>query len=318
MWSIQLNQPTAEFYSVTVDSQFPYRVYGPQQDNSTISVPNLAPGSGISFQHWLSHGGCETGPIAVSPDDPNITYSGCFGGRLARFDYRTQQFRQIRDYPENQAGMPESGLRYRIQWNAPIVLSPHDPMVLYHGSQYVHRSTNEGQSWEIISPDLTANDTSKLGMAGGPISHDITGVETYSALLTLAESPRQAGEIWTGSNDGKVFLTRDNGGSWTDVTPPDLPEPSTVNRIDLSWHVAGKAYVTAYRYRHDDYAPYVYRTSDYGATWTVLTDGSNGIPADYPVRVVREDPEREGLLTLEQSSGCSSRLTTDQGGNRCS
>ena len=296
MWSIQLNQPTAEFYSVTVDSQFPYRVYGPQQDNSTISVPNLAPGSGISFQHWLSHGGCETGPIAVRPDDPNITYSGCFGGRLARFDYRTQQFRQIRDYPENQAGMPESGLRYRIQWNAPIVLSPHDPMVLYHGSQYVHRSTNEGQSWEIISPDLTANDTSKLGMAGGPISHDITGVETYSALLTLAESPRQAGEIWTGSNDGKVFLTRDNGGSWTDVTPPDLPAPSTVNRIDLSWHVAGKAYVTAYRYRHDDYAPYVYRTSDYGATWTVLTDGSNGIPEDYPVRVVREDPEREGLL----------------------
>ena len=296
MWSIQLNQPTAEFYSVTVDSQFPYRVYGPQQDNSTISVPNLVPGSGISFQHWLSHGGCETGPIAVRPDDPNISYSGCFGGRLARFDYKTQQFRQIRDYPENQAGMPEAGLRYRIQWNAPIVLSPHDPHVLYHGSQYVHRSTNEGQSWEVISPDLTAQDSTKFGMAGGPISHDITGVETYSSLLAIAESHHQSGEIWTGSNDGKVFLTRDNGTSWTDVTPSDLPVPSTVNRIDLSVHGPGKAYITAYRYRLDDYAPYVYRTEDYGASWMAIADGSNGIPGDYPVRVVREDPERQGLL----------------------
>jgi len=296
MWSIQLNQPTAEFYSVTVDDQFPYRVYGPQQDNSTLSLPNLVPGSGISFQHWLSHGGCETGPVAVRTDNPDITYSGCFGGRLARFDNRTQQFRQIRDYPENQGGMPESGLRYRIQWNAPIVVSPHDPGVLYHGSQYVHRSTNEGQSWEVISPDLTANDSSKLGMAGGPITHDITGVETYSSLLVIAESPHQAGEIWTGSNDGKVFLTRDNGASWTDVTPTGLPMPSTVNRIDLSHHVAGKAYLTAYRYRLDDYEPYVYRTTDHGTTWTLLTDGTNGIPRDHPVRVVREDPEREGLL----------------------
>lgn len=296
MWSIQLNQPTAEFYSVTVDSQFPYRVYGPQQDNSTISIPNIVAGSGISFQHWLSHGGCETGPIAVRPDDPNIAYSGCFGGRLARFDYRTQQFRQIRDYPENQGGMPESNLRYRIQWNAPIVLSPHDPNVLYHGSQYVHRSTNEGQSWEVISPDLTGKDTIKFGMAGGPITHDITGVETYSSLLALAESPIRAGEIWTGSNDGKVFLTRDNGDTWTDITPPDLPEPSTVNRIDLSRHDPAKAYVTAYRYRLDDFAPYVYRTSDYGVNWTSLTDGANGIPGDHPVRAVREDPEREGLL----------------------
>lgn len=296
MWSIQLNQPTAEMYSVTVDSQFPYRVYGSQQDNSTLSLPNLVAGSGISFQHWLSHGGCETGPVVVRPDNPDVAYSGCFGGRLARYDNASQQFRQIRPYPENQGGMPESALRYRIQWNAPIVISPHDPDVLYHGSQYVHRSTNEGQSWEILSPDLTAQDTANFGMAGGPITHDITGVETWSALLAIAESPHQRGEIWTGSNDGKVFLTRDNGGSWTDVTPPGLPFPATVNRIALSPHSPGKAYVAAYRYRLDDYAPYVYGTSDYGATWTRLADGTNGIPADHPTRVVREDPVVPGLL----------------------
>ena len=176
-----------------------------------------------------------------------------FGGRLARFDNQSLQFRQIRPYPENQGGMPESGLRYRIQWNAPIVISPHDPTVLYHGSQYVHRSRNEGQSWEVISPDLTARDTANFGMAGGPITHDITGVETWSALLTIAESLLEPGEIWTGSNDGKVFLTRGDGGTWTDVTPPDLPFPSTVNRIAVSRHRRGTAYVAAYRYRLDDY-----------------------------------------------------------------
>ena len=296
MWSIQLNQPTAEIYSVTVDNQFPYRVYGSQQDNSTISLPNLVAGSGISFQHWLSHGGCETGPVAVRPDDPNIAYSGCFGGRLARFDNRSQQFRQIRDYPENQGGMPESGLRYRIQWNAPIVISPHDPLVLYHGSQYVHRSTNEGQSWQVISPDLTRNDTTKFGMAGGPISHDVTGVETYSALLAIAESVHQRGEIWTGSNDGKVFITRDDGDTWRDITPPDLPVPASVNRIELSRHRPGTAYLAVYRYRLDDFRPYAYHTTDYGVTWTNLTNNMNGIPVDFPLRVVREDPDRGGLL----------------------
>jgi photosystem II stability/assembly factor-like uncharacterized protein len=295
-WSTQLNQPTAEFYSVTVDHQFPYRVYGPQQDNSTISVPSQATGPGISLQHWLSHGGCETGPVAVRSDNPNITYSGCFGGRLARFDLASEQFRQIRDYPQRQGGMPERDLRYRIQWNAPITLSPHDPLLLYHGSQYVHRSTNEGQSWEVISPDLTGNDEEKFDMAGGPITHDITGVEIYSALLVLEESSHERGVIWTGSNDGRVHITRDNAETWNDITPKDMPQPATVNRIDLSAHDPGKAYLTAYRYRLDDFRPFVYRTTDYGESWTLLTDGRNGIPADHPLRVVREDPVRPGLL----------------------
>jgi len=295
-WSPQFNQPTAEFYSVTVDNGFPYRLYGPQQDNSTISVPNMATYSGISMQHWRAVGGCETGPIAINPANPEVFYSGCFGGRLARFDQSTEQFRQIRDYPENMAGMPESELRFRVQWNAPITTSRHDPEVLYHGSQYVHRSRNEGQSWEVISPDLTGNHTEMFGPAGGPITHDITGVEIYSALLAIEEDAHDAAVIWTGSNDGVVSISRDGGDTWADVTPPGLPELSTVNRIEPSPHRAGKAYAAVYRYRVDDWAPYIYRTTDFGRSWSRIADGSRGIPADSPVRVVREDPEREGLL----------------------
>jgi len=295
-WSPQFNQPTAEFYSVTVDNGFPYRLYGPQQDNSTISVPSMATYSGISMQHWRAVGGCETGPIAINPANPDIFYSGCFGGRLARFDQSTEQFRQIRDYPENMAGMPESELRFRVQWNAPITTSRHDPEVLYHGSQYVHRSRNEGQSWEVISPDLTGNHTEMFGPAGGPITHDITGVEIYSALLAIEEDVHDAATIWTGSNDGVVSISRDGGDSWADVTPAGLPALSTVNRIEPSPHRAGKAYVAVYRYRVDDWAPYIYRTTDFGQSWSRIADGSRGIPADSPVRVVREDPAREGLL----------------------
>ena len=295
-WSPQFNQPTAEFYSVEVDDQFPYRIYGPQQDNSTISIPNHATDYGISVQHWKAHGGCETGPIAVRPDDPSVTYSGCYGGRMVRADLDTEQIRQIRPYPQQQDGMPERELRYRFQWTAPISLSPHDPDILYRGSQYVHVSRNEGQSWEVVSPDLTRADSSKFGMAGGAITHDVTGVEIYSALLVLEESPHQRGVIWTGSNDGLVHVTRDTGRTWADITPPSLPNPSTVNRIDISPHRPGKAYVTAYRYRLDDWTPYVYRTTDYGQSWTRIADGTRGIPADYTTRVVREDPEREGLL----------------------
>lgn len=295
-WSPQFNQPTGEFYSVTVDDRFPYRLYGPQQDNSSISVPSAATYSGISMQHWLSVGGCETGPIAIKKDDPDIYYAGCFGGRLSRYNRRTEQFRQIRMYPEENGGMPESKLRYRVQWNAPITTSEHDPAVLYHGSQYVHRSVNEGQSWEVISPDLTGNHTEMFGPAGGPITVDITGVEVYSALLAIEEDRFDSGVIWAGSNDGVVSVTRDAGSTWQTVTPAGLPQLSTVNRIEPSPHRAGKAYVTAYRYRVDDWQPYVFRTTDFGATWSRVADGSNGIPGDWPVRVVREDPGREGLL----------------------
>jgi hypothetical protein len=302
-WSSQLNQPTAEFYNVAVDDDFPYRVYGSQQDNSTLSLPTAATGQGVTLQHWKSHGGCETGPVVPRPDTADVVYGGCFGGRFARADQATEQFRQIRPYPQAQDAMPESALRFRVQWNFPVELSPHDPLTMYYGSNVVHRSRNEGQSWEVISPDLTTNDTARFGMAGGPINHDVTGVEIWSALLAVQESPHTPGEIWSGSNDGRVHLTRDGGASWADVTPPGLPSPSTANRIHLSDHRPGKAYVVAYRYRLDDWRPYVYRTRDWGATWERIADGSRGVPVDWPARSIVEDPVREGLLFLGTEFG---------------
>ncbi|MEQ9398680.1 MAG: hypothetical protein RJQ04_05880 [Longimicrobiales bacterium] len=312
-WSTQLNQPTAEFYNVAVDDAFPYRIYGSQQDNSTISVPTAATGQGITLQHWRSHGGCETGPVVPRPDTSGVVYGGCFGGRFARADQVTEQFRQIRPYPQAQDAMPESALRFRVQWNFPVELSPHDPLTMYYGSNVVHRSRNEGQGWDVISPDLTTNDTARFDMAGGPINADVTGVEIWSALLAIQESPHVPGEIWTGSNDGRVMLTRDGGTSWSDVTPTGLPEPSTVNRIHLSTHRPGKAYVVAYRYRYDDWAPYVYRTDDHGATWTRIADGTRGVPADWTSRSLVEDPVREGLLFLGTEFGLF--VSFDDGGS---
>ncbi len=295
-WSVQTNQPTAEFYSVTVDNRFPYRVYGPQQDNSTISVPSRAEATGITIQRWLAVGGCETGPIAVHPGNPDIIYAACYRGRLTRFDRTTGQMRQIADYPQAQRGRAARDLRYRFQWNAPVMVSNHDPTVLYHASQYVHRSTNEGQSWEVISPDLTRNDVTKQGFPGEPITHDMTGVEIYGSVFALKESPDDPAVLWIGSNDGLVHVTRDGGGTWQNVTPQQIPEFSTVSNIDVSVHTPGRAFVAVYRYRMDDFKPYIFRTDDYGESWKLLTNGRNGIPANHPTRVVREDPDRRGLL----------------------
>ncbi|MDH3224967.1 MAG: hypothetical protein OEO23_14695, partial [Gemmatimonadota bacterium] len=256
-----------------------------------------------SLQHWRSHGGCETGPVVPRPDTSDIVYGGCFGGRFARADQATEQFRQIRPYPQAQDAMPESALRFRVQWNFPVELSPTDPGTMYYGSNVVHRTRNEGQTWEVVSPDLTTNDTARFAMAGGPINPDVTGVEIWSALLQIQESPHDPGEIWTGSNDGRVHVTRDGGTSWHDVTPPGLPSPSTVNRIHISTHREGKVYVVAYRYRLDDWAPYVYKTEDYGSSWERVADGSRGIPGDWPTRSIIEDPVREGLLFVGTEFG---------------
>ncbi len=296
-WSTQANQPTAEFYRVTTDNQFPYRVYGAQQDNSTMSIPSWNPTSpGITIQDWYDAGGGESGHIAVDPRDPDIVYAGSYGGSIDRYDHQTGETRSIVAYPQGAIGQAARDLKYRFQWNSPIRLSPHDPRILYHTSQYVHRSTNEGQSWEVISPDLTHNDKEKQDYSGGTLTRDNTGVEVYDVIFAFEESPRQARLLWAGSDDGLVHLSRDGGKNWQNVTPKQMPEWGQVNMIDASPHDAARAFIAVTKYKLDDFRPYLFRTDDYGQTWKLLTDGKNGIPSNHFSRVVREDPDRKGLL----------------------
>jgi photosystem II stability/assembly factor-like uncharacterized protein len=296
-WSTMNNQPTAEFYDVVVDHAFPYRVYSSQQDNTTISLPAWSSTSTLHpTADWRYAAGCETGPVALHPDHPEVVWGGCYGGAVNRMDTRTGQRRNVVVYPQLQLGQAAKDVRYRFQWVAPILVSLHDTNVVYHASQHVHRTRDGGHSWETISPDLTTNTRAHQETAGGPINNDVTGVEIFNTIFALAEDHRDPNTLWAGSDDGRVHVTRDGGKSWRDVTPRGTPQFGTVNKIDLSRHRAGRAYVTVHRYRLDDFKPYVFRTDDYGATWTLLTSGANGIPANYPVRVVREDPKREGLL----------------------
>lgn len=299
-WSTIYNQPTAQFYRVEVDDRFPYRVYGAQQDNSTISVPAWTEGGTTPREHWESVGGCESGHIAVNPQNPDVVYAGCYHGEITRWEGESGRSVEIIPYAEAQEGKRAKDLEYRFQWNAPIEMSPHDTSVVYHTSQVVHRTTDGGHSWEVVSPDLTYDDTAKQGYPEPTVTRDLTGVEVYSTIFTLTPSPHQQGTIWAGTDDGRVWITRSGGGAdpeaWTEVTPPGLPQWSTVNAIEVSPHRAGKAYVTAYRYRLDDFTPYVFRTTDYGETWTRIADGTRGISPDHATRVVREDPDREGLL----------------------
>jgi len=296
-WSSYLNQPTAELYGVVVDNAFPYRLYGAQQDNTTISLPSWTSNQTIHpKQHWMSVGGCETGPVALHPDHPEMIYAGCYGGVMDRLDRTTHQVTNVMTYPQLQLGEAAKNLKYRFQWVAPMAVSPHNPEEIYHGSQYVHRSRDMGETWDVISPDLTTQTPEHLDYSGGPINNDITGVEIYNTVFEIVVDPEQEGVIWAGTDDGRVHITRNDGESWTEITPKDMPRYGTVNKIDLSVHAPGRAYMAVQKYRFDDLRPYIFMTDNYGKSWTLLTDGSNGIPDDYPVRVVREDPEREGLL----------------------
>ena len=298
-WSSIYNQPTAEMYHVTVDNRVPFRLYAEQQDNTTIGVPSVPPTASSPLdpiQHWEAVSGCETGPIAVHPDDPDIIYGGC-KGRFSRFNRRTGQEKQYWVYPHFNYGHAASDMPYRFQRTSPIEISPHDPNVVYTTSQYVHRTTNEGVNWAIISPDLTAFEPDKQGFSGEPITRDITGEEIYSAIYQFRESPLEAGVLWAGSNDGLIHVSRDNGETWLNVTPDSLlPGGGRVQTIDPSPHRPSSAFFAVYRYMLDDWRPYIFRTDDYGENWTLLTDSTNGIPANHPTRVVREDPNREDLL----------------------
>ena len=281
--------PTAQLYHVTTTTRTPYDVCGAQQDNSTVCVPSN--GSG---RDMFAVGGGESGYIATRPDDPDIFYAGSYGGLLTRLDRKTGERRLINVWPENPMGYSSGDIRERFQWTFPIVLAPRNPRVLYVGSQHLWRSADEGQSWTRVSPDLTRHAPETMGPSGGPITLDQTGVETFGTIFTIAPSPRDSGVIWTGSDDGVVQVTRDGGRSWTDVTPPEIAGRfARISLVEASPHAAGRAYVAANRYQQDDFAPYAYRTGDFGRTWTKITTGI--AQGDY-LRAVREDPARPGLL----------------------
>jgi len=292
-WSSQMNQPTAEIYGIWFDNQFPYKLYGAQQDNTTLIISSQA--EPFSTTDWRVGPGCETGPIMPHPSNPDIVYGSC-KGQYGVMNLKTGQEKSYWIGGQSLYGNPASDLIYRMQRVSPMATSPHDPDVLYYGSQFVHRTRDKGVTWERISPDLTAHPACCQGASGEPITRDVTGEEFYSTLYAITESPLEKGVIWTGSNDGPFYVTRDNGKRWTNVTPKDLPPGGRVQFIDVSPHRKGSAYFAVYRWMLGDFEPYIYLTNDYGNTWTRLTTGKNGIPADWPTRVVREDPDREGLL----------------------
>lgn len=298
-WSRQDKQPTAQMYHVAVDDQFPYRIYGAQQDNSTVSIPSRSAEAGIDATQWYDVGGCESGYVAPRPDG-EVVFAGCYDGYLSRWDRRTGETRNVTVYPDNPMGWGAEGMKYRFQWTFPIVISPHDPSTVYAAGNLLFRSRDEGQSWEAISPDLTRHDPKTLGPSGGPITKDNTSVEYYGTIFALAESRLSQGLLWAGSDDGLVHISRDGGQSWANVTPKEMPEWSLVSQLEPSPHHPGTLYLAVNRYKLDDYKPYVYATNDYGKSWRKLVEG---IPEGAFVRVVREDPERKGLLYAGTETG---------------
>ncbi|MBA3943270.1 MAG: glycosyl hydrolase [Herpetosiphonaceae bacterium] len=305
-WSSIYNQPTAQFYHIATDTRSPYTVYGTQQDNSSIAVPSRTAHPGITWGDCFIPGTGESGYIAVRPDDPDIVYVGAIGSSpgggnaLQRYDHRTKQVRLITTWPESMSGHGAIEHKYRFAWTYPIVISPHDPHVLYIGGNMVFRTTNEGQSWEPISPDLTRAEPEKLQPTGGPINRDAVGAEVYATVFAFAESPHTAGVLWAGSDDGLVHLSRNGGADWSNITPSDLPIDSLISCIELSPHDPSTAYLAATRYKLDDYRPYLYKTTDDGQHWQRI---DNGIAAYDFTRVIRADPQRRGLLYAGTETG---------------
>ncbi|HTZ97797.1 MAG TPA: hypothetical protein VMB18_15455 [Terriglobales bacterium] len=309
-WSREDNQPTGQFYHVITDSRTPYYVYGSQQDSGSVAIASRSDNGFIDVSDWYSVGGGEAGYIAPYPPDPNIVYAGEYQGTITRFDKRDGEVKNIGEQPEISDGGGAAILEHRFQWTAPILISPHDPKVVYHGGERLFRTTDGGMHWEAISPDLTRNDKSKQQVSGGPIDKDDSGTEYYDTIFAIAESPITRGLIWVGTDDGLVQITRDDGKNWTNVTPKDLPEFSRISQIDASPHEAGTAYVAVDRHQNDDLSPWIYKTDDYGKTWTKCV---HGIPNGSFARSVREDPVKRGLLYAGTETGVY--VSFDDGAN---
>jgi photosystem II stability/assembly factor-like uncharacterized protein len=299
-WTPQDNQPTAQFYHVITDMSTPYRIYGAQQDSGTVAIASRSDDGSIDRPDWYGVGGGEAGYIAPYPPDPSIVYAADYQGNITRYDRHIGQVKAITEQPELSDARGAANLAHRFQWTAPVLISPHDPNALYHAGERLFKTTDGGVHWQAISPDLTRNDKSKQQPSGGPVTLDDTGTEYYDTIFAVAESHITQGLIWVGTDDGLIQITRDGGKNWTNVTPKDLPEWSRISQIDPSPHDAGTAYVVADRHQNDDLRPYVYKTSDYGKTWTKIT---NGISDTAFVRAVREDPKKRGLLYAGTEQG---------------
>ena len=299
-WSTIYNQPTGEFYHAAVDTRFPYRVYGAQQDNTTMSVPSRSDTDAITLTEWYEIGGGESGYVAIRPDNPNIIFAGAQQGILSRYDHERKEELDIAVWPESTRGWGSEHFKFRTNWTSPTVLSPHDPNVLYYASHVVHKSTSEGRTWDVISPDLTRADPETMHASGGEITKDNSGAEVYATIFALAPSPLDPKILWSGSDDGLVSITRDGGETWNSVNPSTLPDWALISIIEASPHDAGTAYMAATRYKLNDFAPYLYKTNDYGQTWAKIT---SGIPTDDFTRVIRADPKQQGLLYAGTETG---------------
>jgi photosystem II stability/assembly factor-like uncharacterized protein len=299
-WTREDNQPTAQFYHVITDNAVPYRVYGAQQDSGTVAIASRSDDGSIDRQDWYDVGGGEAGYIAPYPPDPNIVYAADYQGNITRFDKHIGQVKSITEQPELSDAYGAANLEHRFQWTAPVLISLHDPNTLYHGGERLFKTTDGGVHWTAISPDLTRNDKSKQHVSGGEITLDDSGTEYYDTIFVVTESPLAKGLIWVGTDDGLIQITRDEGKNWSNVTPKDLPEWSRISQIESSPYDAGTAYVAVDRHQSDDLRPYIYKTTDYGQTWTKL---NYGIPEGSFVRAVREDPKKRGLLYAGTENG---------------
>ncbi len=299
-WTTYHNQPTAQFYRVSTDNHFPYRIYGAQQDNTSVRIPHRTNGRAVTEKDWDALAIGESAHLAPDPLNSEIVYGGDYKGYMTMQNLETGQERSTNVYPDLPAGSGADIMKYRFNWNYPVFFSPHNPKKLYACSNHLHMSLNGGESWEVISPDLTRADPETIKSSGGPITQDNTGAEYYANIFAAAESPYTEGEIWTGSDDGLVYLSQDGGKNWKNVTPPMSPKLNMINAVEVSPFVKGEAYIAATSYKFGDYTPYIYRTLDYGKTWTVTT---KGIPKDEFVRVVRADQKRKGLLYAGTEKG---------------